>query len=342
MVAPPAASAGKFLSSPPSTVCGFLFYGSDSLQIAAKAEALAASLSKKAGPDSEVIRIHESDAAASPDRIITELKTGLLFGGVKIVWLGALPAKAHSAVLEAVAGPFRDAFLIAQAPDLKKSHALVQAFEGASYLAAISCYDEDRSSVIAGIRTHVSSLGCEIDDEAAALVAARSDYSTLIARNETEKLITYIAPGRRITSSHVEDCLIDQQTAGLSEIIDHALDGDGRKAMLAFESFMAAEHNVTPVLMALSSALLRLYALRTAVDAGVPVMQAIKELRPPVFYKQQESVAARVRGWQVRPLSAILQELNTVLRETRLKAALAEHLTANFLLRIARTRRQMR
>lgn len=342
MVAPPAASAGKFLSAPPDAICGFLFYGSDSLQIAAKAEALAALLSKRAGPDTEVIRIHDSDAAASPERIVNELKTGLLFGGVKIVWLAAVPAKAHAAVQEAVAIPFRDAFLIAQAPDLKKSHALVQAFESASHLAAISCYDEDRGSVIAGIRTHVSSLGGEIDEDAAALVAARSDYSTLIARNEAEKLFTYIAPARRIASSDVEDCLIDQQTASLSEIIDHTLDGDGRKAMLAFERFMSAEHNVTPVLMALSAALLRLYALRTAVDAGAPVMQAIKELRPPVFYKQQESLAARVRGWQVQPLSAILLDLNTVMKETRLKAALAEHLTANFLLRIARTRRQTR
>ena len=339
MVAPPAASAGKFLSAPPSAVCGFLFYGSDDLQIAAKAEALAALLSKRAGPDTEIIRIHESDAAASPERIVTELKTGLLFGGVKIVWLGALPAKAHEAVLEAVASPLKDAFLIAQGPGLKKSHTLVQAFEGASHLATIACYDEDRGSVIADIRTYVSSLGGEIDDDAAALVAVRSDYSALIARNEAAKLFTYAGPSGRITSADVEDCLIDQQTASLSEIIDHTLDGDGRNAMVAFERFMAAEHNATPVLMALSSALLRLYALRAAVDAGTPVMQAIKELRPPVFYKQQEILAARVRGWQLAALSAILLELNTVIKETRLKAALAGHLTANFLLHIARTRR---
>ena len=136
--------------------------------------------------------------------------------------------------------------------------------------------------------------------------------------------------------------MIDQQTAGSAEIINHALDGEGRKAILAFERFMAVEQNVTPLFVVLSSSLLRLYALRTAVDAGAPLMQAIKELRPPVFFKQQETLAAQVRGWSAQAVTVVLRELNVVLKETRLKAALAEDLTANFILRIARARRATR
>ena len=294
-------------------------------------------LAKKAGPDAEVIRLHDIDAAAAPDRIATELNTGSLFGGTKIIWLTNLPAKAHAAVLETVATPIDGAFLIAQAPDLK-----TQSFEDVSYLAAISCYGEDRDSLISSIRNHVSSLGCEIDADAAQLVAARCDFSALLARSEAEKLVTYAGPARRITSVDVDECLVDQQTAGLAEIIDHALDGEGRKAMLAFERFMAVEQNVTPVFVVLSSSLLRLYALRIAVDAGAPVKQAIKELRPPVFFKQQDSLAAQVRGWSTHAVTAVLRELNAILKETRLKAALAEDLTANFILRIARTRRGAR
>ncbi len=342
MVAPGAASVQKFLSAPSSGVRGFLFYGSDGLQISARAEALASLLAKKAGPDVEVIRLHDTDAAFAPDRITTELNTGSLFGGTKVVWLTHLSAKAHTAVLEAIATPIESAFLIAQAPDLKKSHKLVQAFERPAYLAAIPCYGEDRENLVAGIREHVSSLGCEIDADAAALVAARCDFSTLLARSEAEKLVTYAGSARRITSADVEDCLIDQQTAGLADIIDHALEGDGRKAILAFERFMAVEQNVTPIIVVLSSSLLRLHGLRTAVDTGTPVMQAIKELRPPVFFKQQDTLAAQVRAWPVQALSAVLQRLNVVLKETRLKPAIAEDLTANFLLRIARTRRGMR
>ncbi len=339
MVAPGAASVSKFLSAPPNAVRGFLFYGSDGLQISARAEALAGLLAKKAGSDAEVIRLHDTDAAAIPERIATELATGSLFGGTKIVWLTALPAKAQPAVLEAVARPIENAYLIAEAPDLKKSHKLAQTFEAASHLAIIPCYGEDRDSLTSAIRQHVSTAGFEIDADAAALVAARCDYSALLARSEAGKLMTYAGASRRITASDVEDCLIDQQTSSLSEITDHALDGEGRKAILAFERFMAVEQNVTPIFVVLSSALLRLYALRTAVDAGAPVMQAIKELRPPVFFKQQDALAAQVRKWPAEVLAVVFRQFNAVLKETRLKPALAEDLTANFILRIARTAR---
>ncbi|MBT3070062.1 DNA polymerase III subunit delta [Rhodomicrobium sp. Az07] len=339
MVAPGAASLANFLAAPQPAVRGFLFYGSDALQIAARADALSHVLLKKLGPDAELVRLHDTDLAADPDRVIVELTTHSLFGGTRIVWLTSLPAKAQAIVQDAVARPIDGAFLIAQAPDMKKSHKLAQSFEAAPYLAAIACYGEDHDSVTAAIRQQVVEAGYEIDGEAAALVASRCDFSALLARSETGKLITYAGEDRRITAAQVEDCLNDQQTAGLSDIVDAALDGDGRKAIQAFERYMAAEANVSPVFVVLASSLLRLYALRAAVDAGASPMQAIKDLRPPVFYKQQDALAGQLRKWTIPALAARLDDLNVALRDTRLKPALAEDIAARFLLTVAKEAR---
>jgi DNA polymerase-3 subunit delta len=342
MVALKEAAAARFLSAPPSAARGFLLYGSDSLQISARAEALANTIVKRTGPDTEIIRLHDTDAAAIPDRLPVELTTGSLFGGARIVWLTSCPAKAHAAILDVIAQPFEGAFLIVQAPDLKKSHKLFQAFEAASYLAAVPCYGEDRQSLAAAIQQHVSSQGYEIDSEAAALIATRCDFSTLIARAEAEKLMTYAGATRRIAPADVETCLIDQQTAGLSDIVDRALEGEGRKALVALDRFLSVDQNVTGVFLALTSALQRLLALRAAADAGASIPQAIKELRPPVFFKQQDALAAQVRCWTSDTLTAVLSELNAILMETRLKPALAENLTANYILKVARAARSGR
>jgi DNA polymerase III subunit delta len=342
MVALKEASAARFLSAPPGTACGFLFYGSDSLQISARADALANALLKRTGPDTEIVRLHDTDAAAIPDRLPVELTTGSLFGGARIVWLTSCPAKAQASILDIIVRPFEGAFLIVQAPDLKKSHKLFQAFEAASHLAAIPCYGEDRESLAAAIQQHIAAQGYEIDHEAAALIVARSDFSALIARAEAEKLMTYAGAARRIAPSDVEACLIDQQTAGLSDIVDHALEGEGRKALIALDRFLSAEQNATGIFIALTSALQRLLVLRAAADAGASIPQAIKELRPPVFFKQQDALAAQVRCWTSDALRAVLSELNPILMETRLKPALAENLTANYILKIARAARSGR
>lgn len=342
MVAPSAASAVKFLSAPPDAVRGFLFYGNDGQQISARAETLVKALSRKLGPDSEIIRLHDSDIAADPDRILGELATSSLFGGTKILWLTSFPAKAQTAVLEAISQPIAGAYLAIQAPDLKKSHKIVQAFEGSPGLAALASYGEDRDSLAATIRHYVSGAGYEIDSDAAALVATRCDFSELVAKSEAGKLMTFAGATRRITAKDVDACLIDQQTAGLSEIIDNALNGDGRKALLAFQRFMSEEQTVVPVLVVLSSTLVRLHSLRSAMDAGKPVMQAIKDLRPPVFFKQQDVLAAQVRRWPAAAISMPMEVLNTTLRDTRLKPLLAEALTEDLILTIARFARGLR
>lgn len=319
MVAPSAASATKFLSAPPNAVRGFLLHGSDSSQIAARAEALARALSQKLGPEAEILRLHDADLAADPGRVAVELTTGSLFGGTRIVWLTSLPIKAQAALAELVSAPVENAYLIVQAPDMRKGHKILQAFEAAQYLAAIPSYGEDRESLSAAIQRQVASEGFSIDAGAASLIASRCDDTALLARTEAEKLMTYAGKSRRVTLEDVETCLIDQQTSGLTEIADHATNGDAALALAAFERFMAVEQAVTPVLVVLGASLLRLHALRISMDAGIPLMQAIKDIRPPVFFKQQDTLAAQVRRWPANALAAEISRLNETLKETRLR-----------------------
>jgi DNA polymerase-3 subunit delta len=342
MVAPSAASAAKFLSAPPGSVRGFLFYGSDGMQIAARAETLVRALSSKLGPDAETIRLHDADLAAAPERITVELSTGSLFGGTKIVWLTSCSLKAQAPLAGIAETPLEGGYLVVQAPEMKKGHKLLAAFESAPHLAAIASYGEDEQSLGAAIRQRAQGQGYEIAADAAALIAVRCDFSALLAQSETEKLMTYAGRTRRIALEDVEACLADQQTAGLSEIVDAALSGEGRKALLAFERFMSAEQNVTPVLIVLGQALLRLHAVRTAADAGTPLAEAIKGLRPPVFFKQQDVLAGQARRWTAAALSAQIGRLNTVIMETRLRPALDQDIAADFLIAIAKEARGAR
>ncbi len=334
MVAPSVASAAKFLSTPPNTVQGFILYGSDTVQIASRAETLIRALSAKA-TGAEIIRLHDSDLAADPTRIGVELGTGSLFGGTKILWMTSLPAKAQASVADIVSRPLENSYLVVQAPDLKKSHKLVQTFEAAPYLAAVASYGEDRESLAATIHQQIAAAGYVLEEGAAALIVLRCDGSFLLARSGAEKLMTFAGSSRYISVADVEACLVDQQTAGLSEIADHTLNGEGKRAVLALERFMAVEQNITPVMAVLSSSLQRLHSLKVATDSGTAITQAIKELRPPVFFKQQDVLAAQVRRWTKQDLEAQIAAFNDALKETRLRPALAGDIANDLLLKIA-------
>jgi DNA polymerase-3 subunit delta len=335
MVVPSQASIAKFLARPPEAIRGFLIYGSDDAQISSRADTLSALLLKKSPPDSQLIRLHDGDLTGDPDRIVVELSTVSLFGGTKILRLTSFPTKAQQVVLDVAAQGFADSYLIVQAPGLKKTHKAVQAFESSPTLAAVACYGESSDSIASAVIRQAAEAGYEIAQDAAALIAARSDFSALIARTETEKIITFAGEARRLTVDHVASCLADQETAGLSDIVNHALNGEAAKAIQAFGRFMATEQNAVPVLTVLSTTLLRLHSLRSAVDQGQPVAQSIKELRPPVFFKEHDALAAQVRRWSKDRIADKLRRLNAITKETRLNPLLAEDMVEALLLEIA-------
>ncbi len=86
------------------------------------------------------------------------------------------------------------------------------------------------------LRQQFNSAGYEIDPDALALIAARSDFSALIARSEVAKIMTYAGTTRKITVDDVDACMADQQSAGFQEVIDAALEGNGREALMAFRA----------------------------------------------------------------------------------------------------------
>ena len=340
MVAPSNSSIAKFLASPPASIQGFLLYGTDGMQISARAQALARILVK--APDAEILRLHDSDISAEPERISSELATRSLFGGKRIIWLTSFPAKAHAFVSEAIsAGPL-EASLIVQAPDLKKAHKITQAFEASANLAAIACYGEDQRSLAATLRQTFADLGHQIDADAISLLITRSDSSALIAEREAEKISAFAGAGNRVSLTDVEACIMDQQTSESYDAVNAALDGNVSLTLQTLQRFLSVDQAVTPLLLAMISGLQRLHSLRAAVDLGGSVQQAIKSLRPPVFYKQQDAIERQFRLWTSERLAAAIRQANETTKATRLKPQLAEPLTVNFFLTVSRLARSTR
>lgn len=335
MVAIKTAAVSRFVQSLPRQVVGALLYGSDTAQISAGTDAVMKSwrsAMKDAPPD--VIKLYEHDLSAAPERITVELTTIPMFGGTRIVWLVSPPASTHAAIVEA-ANELRDALLLIQAPDLKKSSKLVQAFESAQHLAALACYGEETRDVLAAIKSDLAGQGYAIDGDALALLQEKVGNSQLAARAETEKLIAYAGDQRAITLGDVEATTEDQTEAGFDDVIGNTLDGRPGEALASFDRFLAAGNNATALLTLLQSRLMRLHGLRTAVDSGEPIAVAIKRLRPPVFFKQQDALMRQCRLLSAGLLADMIAEVADALRKGRTNPQLADQMAERAVLRIA-------
>jgi DNA polymerase-3 subunit delta len=334
MAAIKAPAAERFLQKPPAACRGVLLYGSDPGQIASCAERLS-QVWQKAEPGVEVLKLHDADLARAPDRIATELSTPPMFNTARILWLVAPPAATHGAIIEAIAAP-PIAWLIVQAPDAKKSSKMAQAFEAQPYLAAIPCYGETRAALLAYAKDELQREGYQPDADALSLLIERTGLSRPALDSTLAKLIAYAGDERRIAAADVEAIGEDQSQSGFDDVIESALDGKPADMLANLDRCLAAGGNVSGLISVFLSRLMRLSALRAAIDAGEPAAQAVARLRPPVFFRQQDALIRQGQNLDAKMLASMIRKLSEAMAHGRLKPNLTETIAAQVMLGIAK------
>jgi DNA polymerase-3 subunit delta len=123
-------------------------------------------------------------------------------------------------------------------------------------------------------------------------------------RLELEKLVTYALndPQKRITPDIVEACLSDGGEQDMDEAVTAAASGEANKLEKQMKRLQASGSAPVALLRAAQRHMLRLYEARAKMDAeGRSADDAMKSLRPPVFFKQEAAFRAQLRRWS--PLS---------------------------------------
>ena len=81
---------------------------------------------------------------------------------------------------------------------------------------------------------------------------------------------------------------------------------------------------------ALQRHFLRLHRMRSALDAGRPLDDVLRQLRPPPHFKQRDAFEQQCRDWRLPKLNAALATIAETAKRARLTSTLdtvlAEHL----------------
>src|SRR5690606_5431299 len=100
--------------------------------------------------------------------------------------------KMSSLIAEWLKDPTGDALVLMESDNLGPRSSLRKLFEGATNAAAIACYVQDERSLAQFIRTELRTHNIQIEDEALDIIASHAVGDRLIARQEIEKILTYL------------------------------------------------------------------------------------------------------------------------------------------------------
>lgn len=297
----------RFLDKPDKDVRAVLLYGPNESFAHEAAQKLADWARGKSDDPYAITKLGEDEIKKDSARLGDALAAQSLLGGPTIVWARIDGKGADGSIVAAVeafnAGE-PGGFLIVEAGDLSGTSELVKCFTNSKTAAAsIAFYEETEAERAQYAKATAKELGVafEQDAEEAFLSALPADRG--LARKEIEKLALYAhGLGRKLEISDVDALMAGEAESAIDAASSAAAGGKTAQAVEA----LARIDGLSGV-SALRALLRRLQQLRDAramIDDGASPVDAVSKLRPPVFWKERDAVAAQARLWTAKKLNA--------------------------------------
>jgi len=335
MVAVKAHQAETFLKPPGPSYAAILFYGTDAGLVAERAALLARMLAAREEPPGEIIRLDDADLDADADRLAIELQTMPMFGGSKIVRAIAGRRINANALQSVVGSDSLAATLIVEAGNLRPNDSLRALFEKSAKAAAVACFPDEVHDLEALIRTTLKRHGLAIGPEAREVLLARVGADRALSRGEIEKLALYAAGKSEVEVSDVEAIVGDASELTIDRILTAAASGNAERAVAEFGRAVASGESPQAIIAATQRYFQRLHRIRSDIDQGRSFEDAIRQLRPPVHFKQKDALGLQCRTWTTARLTQALSRVAQAAKAARLSGALEEAVAEELLMGLA-------
>jgi DNA polymerase-3 subunit delta len=318
----------SFLSNPPADIIGVLFFGPDGGLVKERSDIMVRHFCDTPDDPFSTTVITADDLTGDPAKLADELSALSFLGGRRLVRLRLDHERAGAAISKIIKNfdthPEKaEARLIVEGGDMSTRSAIRKAFEAAGCFASIGCYADNARDVGNLIRTSLSDKGLSITPDALNAWTPLLMGNRGIARSEIEKMILFKGDGQgpdtQVNLIDVRDIAADGQGGSIDDIISNICLGKLVDGDAAYQRAVAGKMNPAVILRALQRHITRLLEAQSFMASGDSVEAAVKSLRPPVFFAQQNAFKRQLNIWPTRALqSALTQSLET---ETQVKTA---------------------
>ena len=333
----PAARVSAFLKQPDANIRAVLVYGPDNGLVRERADILGAGIC----PDlKDAFRVTELTAGAltsDPARLSDEASALSLMGGRRLIRV----RDASDGLATLFAGFFAspppgDGFVVVEAGDLAGKSSLRKVFEGASAGAAIACYGDARRDLSDLIREVLGKYGIGISSDAQSYLVANLGNDRMVSRGELEKLALYAGDRGRVELDDATACVGDSASLSVDDIVYAVAEGRGISLERALVRALQEGEAPISILRAAMRHFQKLHLVGSRRVAGASLEDALRSLRPPLFFKLADRFKAQLDVWPPNRAMSALDVLMQAEVNGKRSVLPQETICRDALLRVAR------
>jgi DNA polymerase-3 subunit delta len=291
------ARAAQFLSAPPAGVRAVLFFGPDGGLVRERALALTALIAADPSDPFRVVEMTGRTLAEDGARLADEAAAISFTGGRRVVRL-------------------RDAG------------------DGAARI--FEAFRDEGRDLEQVIRQSFSTAGLAVEPDALTYLLTHLGGDRQLSRRELEKVVLYKGTQTSaVALADVEACVGNSSALALDDVADAAALGDLGRLTTALARCLQEGASAVAVLRAVAGHFQRLHLVASRLAAGERLDDALKRLKPPLFWKKKEAFTAQLRLWRLEDLGPALERLLAAERSAKTTGIPAEPLLGITLYRLA-------
>ncbi len=279
-----------------------LIYGDDEGQIRERSQLLTRQVAGSVNDPFLVVELSRGNWGQIP----SEMAALSMLGGRRVI----IVRDASDAVLgpasQALKGP-GGALLILEAPELGRGK-LRSFAEAAPDAIALACYPDEGRALSDLVTSGLADMKVTIDQDALAWLSRSLSGDRAILRSEIEKLALLAGPGGQINLEAARACAGENAAGSADEGVLAAMGGRIEAADTGVEAAVQDGLAGVAIVRIALSLLQRLHQARLRMDDGETAADAVRFMRPPVFFRAQTATAACLALWSTQQLLRALEE----------------------------------
>jgi DNA polymerase-3 subunit delta len=299
----------EFLRKPPAEFRAALFYGPDTGLVRERADRAVAAICPDLKDPFRIADLSSAALAADPARLADELAALSLVGGRRVIRIRDAGDSLAALLGSALAESKGDSFLVIEAGDLPARSSLRKLCEAAQNIAVGACYADGGRDIADIVRETLRAHDVAVSGEAVSYLVAHLGNDRQVTRSELEKLALYAGNGGRIELADAVACIGDSTALSLDDVIFAAADGDTSRLEGSLLRCLQEGQSAVGILRAMMRHFQRLHLAASRMASGASADEALRAVRPPVFFKQQERFKSQLGAWPARRAAAALDAL---------------------------------
>jgi DNA polymerase III subunit delta len=299
----------KFLAAPGAARAAVV-HGRDHGVVRERAEMLARAATERPDDPFDVAVLTDSDILSEEGRLEGELMAVSMLGGRRLVRLRlggdsvAVERIAGEALARHLAGELNpEAFLLVEAGQLRNDSPLVRGGKDSPLCGVIPCYEDEPGELARMARAALTKEGLALAADALEVFVGRLPHDRGVARQEIERLILFLGPGRAGQASLADlgPFFGVEPEASLGEAALHAFGGRLAAAQSQLRLAQQEGEGGVAAVRALALHLGRLRKVAIARAGGANPQAAVKSAG--IFWKNEREVLRQANAWTLAQLA---------------------------------------